>query len=190
MNAASWTSLLHFQPLSGAGRPIVVGLGANLGAPIAAFVRALGALQKVVNLVDLSPLYRTAPIGPQQPDFLNAAALLDCFQPPEVLLAQLQRLEVEAGRVRAERWGPRLLDLDILWADDLILTTSSLTIPHPELCRRAFALRPLLDVFPRACDPQSGRSYASILGQLEQQQCERVEGEKWWEDDDLGERSV
>lgn len=190
MNAASWTSPLHFQPLSGAGTPVVVGLGANLGAPIPVFVGALGALQKVVPLVALSPLYRTAPIGPPQADYLNAAVLLDCSNSLPALLTCLQGLEAAAGRVREERWGPRSLDLDILWAGDRVVATSSLTVPHPELRHRTFALRPLLDVFPQARDPLNGRSYASILGQLEPQRCERVEGEKWWEDDDVGEPSV
>lgn len=190
MNAASRTSPVHFQPLSGIGTPVIVGLGANLGAPIPVFVGALGTLQKVVSLVALSPLYRTAPIGPPQADYLNAAVLLDCCDSLPTLLTCLQGLEAQAGRVRGERWGPRPLDLDILWAGDLVVATSSLTVPHPELKHRAFALRPLLDVFPQARDPLSGRSYASILGQLEPQLCERVEEEKWWEDYDRVEPSV
>lgn len=190
MDAASSTSPLHFQPLSGTGSAVVVGLGANLGAPIGVFVSVLGSLQKDVNLAALSSLYRTAPIGPQQPDFLNAAVLLECFESLPSLLTKLQGLETAAGRVRNERWGPRPLDLDILWAADVVLATSSLTVPHPELRRRAFALRPLLDVFPSALDPQSGRSYSSILRELEHQPCERVAGKKWWEAGEVAEPSV
>lgn len=168
----------------------MVGLGANLGAPASAFVAALGSLQEAVNLVALSPLYRTAPIGPEQPDFLNAAVLLECFESLPALLTQLQSLEAAAGRVRSERWGPRPLDLDILWAADVVINSSSLTVPHPELCQRAFALGPLLDIVPAARDPKSGRSYASILCQLEQQRCVRVEGQNWWEQSDVAERVV
>jgi 2-amino-4-hydroxy-6-hydroxymethyldihydropteridine diphosphokinase len=140
------------------------------------------ALQEVTNLVALSPLYRSAPLGPEQPDFLNAAVLLECFDSLHALLERLKRLEVQAGRVTAERWGPRPLDLDILWAEDVVITTSSLTVPHAEVCHRAFALRPLLDVFPGAREPGSGRGYVSILSKLEQQRCERMEGEKWWDE--------
>lgn len=190
MDAASRTSPLNFQPLSGAGTAVVVGLGANLGAPVSVFAGALAALSAVSNLVAVSALYRTAPIGPEQPDYLNAAALLECRLALPSLLTRLHALEAAAGRVRRERWGPRPLDLDILWAGDQVLSTSSLTVPHPELCHRAFALRPLIDVFPGACDPVSGRSYVAILRQLEHQVCERVEGEKWWEDNIIPEPSL
>jgi 2-amino-4-hydroxy-6-hydroxymethyldihydropteridine diphosphokinase len=182
MDPASRTSPLRFQALSGVQTAVVVGLGANLGAPAEEFVRALAGLQRVLPLVAVSPLYRSAPFGPKQPDYLNAGVLLDSSLPLPSLLAHLKALEAAAGRVRGERWGPRPLDLDILWAGDHVLKTSSLTVPHPELRRRAFALRPLLDLFPSASDPVSGQPYAAILRQLEPQVCERVEGEKWWDE--------
>lgn len=185
MDAVSRASPLSLVPLSGEGTPVVVGLGANLGEPRQTFIRALRAMSRLGRLCRLSPLYRSAPVGPEQPDFLNAAVLLEYQGELARLLSSLQSLENEAGRVRAERWGPRPLDLDILWAGEHKSCTSSLTIPHPELIKRAFAIRPLLDVFPEARDPNSGAPYASILRALEEQRCDRVEGEKWWDEIDV-----
>lgn len=182
MDSTSSTSPLRFRVLSGIDTAVVVGLGANLGSPSVEFVRALTAMQKVASLVAVSRLYRSASLVPEQPDYTNAGALLDCPLPLPTLLTHLHALEAAAGRVRSARWGPRPLDLDILWAGEREIRTSSLTVPHPELHRRTFALQPLLDVFPGARDPAGGQTYAAILSQLEPQVCERVEGEKWWED--------
>jgi 2-amino-4-hydroxy-6-hydroxymethyldihydropteridine diphosphokinase len=92
-------------------------------------------------------LYRTKPWGERdQPDFVNAAVLLETPLSPRDLLGELKRLERELGRVETHRWGPRVIDLDILAYDDLTLDEPNLTIPHPRLHERAFALIPLAEI--------------------------------------------
>lgn len=161
--------------------PVVVGFGGNLGNPQQAFRKALGELGTRVPIHAVSRLYRSAPWGPPQPDFLNAAVLVDFSGALGQLLVLLQELEHAAGRTRTIRWGPRTLDLDILWADDRTESSSTLTVPHPALTQRAFALFPLLDVCPEARDPQSGALYSRFAEALEQSSCNSVEGVNWWE---------
>src|SRR3569832_140962 len=121
-----------------------IGLGANLGDRRATLQAAVGALGKVGLVLAISALYETEPVGPPQPSFLNAAVLLESVLTPQQLLEQLLGIARAHGRERRERWGPRTLDLDILHSPDLVLTESDLTLPHPELAKRAFALVPLL----------------------------------------------
>lgn len=133
---------------------VVIGLGTNLGDRDATLVAARSALASTegIALLDASPVYETAPIGPPQPDYLNAALLIATGLAPEGVLARCLAIERGLGRERRERWGARTIDLDLLWADDLEgavrLATPTLTLPHPELEARAFALAPLLDVRP------------------------------------------
>ncbi len=99
-----------------------------------------------------SSLYATRPVGPaDQPDFINAVAQLETRLSPLALLDQLQALEQRHGRVRERRWGPRTLDLDLLLFDDRRLVTPRLTLPHPEMVKRAFVLVPLAEIAPAWC---------------------------------------
>lgn len=149
------------------GLDVVVGLGANLGDPRHTLRDAVRQLATWSPQVELSNIYKTSPVGgPPQPDFLNAALRLRFVGPPHRLLDRLLALERDAGRVRIERWGPRILDLDILWVSGLTLSDPDLVIPHPRLRQRAFALRPLLDVAPEATDPWDGVAYARVLAEL------------------------
>jgi 2-amino-4-hydroxy-6-hydroxymethyldihydropteridine diphosphokinase len=150
------------------GHPdVVIGLGANIGTPELALRRAAAELSTWGAGARLSRLYRSSPVGgPPQPDFLNAALRFAYPGPLRALLERLRAVEVAAGRVRRERWGPRSLDLDILWASGLILDEPDLIVPHPRLRERAFALRPLLDVAPAAEDPWDGVAYARVLADL------------------------
>jgi 2-amino-4-hydroxy-6-hydroxymethyldihydropteridine diphosphokinase len=95
---------------------------------------------------------------PQGP-YLNAAVALDWCTSPDALLEVLLRIERERGRVRDVRYGPRTLDLDVLWMDGVTLTRDELTVPHPRLHERVFALLPLLEVAPMARDPKTGEPY-------------------------------
>jgi 2-amino-4-hydroxy-6-hydroxymethyldihydropteridine diphosphokinase len=142
----------------------VIGLGANLGEPEPALLRAVHGLGLLGRLVAVSGLYRTEPVGgPPQPDFLNAAARL-CFPgTARELLERLLELERQEGRERRERWGPRTLDLDILWLRGARISEPGLSVPHPRLRERTFALRPLLDVAPDAVDPLDGAVYQHVL---------------------------
>jgi 2-amino-4-hydroxy-6-hydroxymethyldihydropteridine diphosphokinase len=144
----------------------VIGLGSNLGDRRALLAEAVRALSALGTLGRVSPLYETAPVGPPQPMFLNAALSLTTELLPLALLDALLDVERRLGRVRLERWGPRLVDLDILWIAGAAFDSPRLTVPHPELRRRAFALRPLLDVRPDATDPRDGVSYLDVLAGL------------------------
>lgn len=128
------------------GEVCYVGLGANLGDRHEAFRRSLELMPGVVEAV--SPRYETAPIGPPQPSFLNAAVRLRTTLAPLALLDALLAVELTLGRDRAQetRWGPRTLDLDVLLWPGRTLHEPRLRVPHPRLGERAFALAPLLDV--------------------------------------------
>jgi len=128
-----------------------LGLGGNVGDVRAALGRALASLAAApgVELLATSSLYRTAPWGPvRQAPFLNMAALVDTTLAPHALLDLALRIEAEEGRVRAERYGPRTLDIDILAYGALTLSDERLTLPHPRLLERAFALVPLAEIAP------------------------------------------
>jgi 2-amino-4-hydroxy-6-hydroxymethyldihydropteridine diphosphokinase len=144
---------------------VVVGVGANLGDRLATMRAAVTDLARVAQVENTSHVYATAPLGgPSQPEFLNAAALISYAGTPLDLLDALLAIEARLGRVRAERWGPRVLDLDVLWIEDLVLDTPRLVVPHPRLHERAFALVPLLELVPEARDPRTGVPYAAPTG--------------------------
>jgi 2-amino-4-hydroxy-6-hydroxymethyldihydropteridine diphosphokinase len=124
-------------------------------------------------------LYETAPLGPAQPDFLNSAVLVSCALEPEMLLEQLLATERTLGRVRAERWGPRTIDLDILWIRGTAVDRSNLHVPHPGLTERAFAILPLLDVAPDASDPRTGACYRIVASALDRSGARRIDGSGW-----------
>jgi 2-amino-4-hydroxy-6-hydroxymethyldihydropteridine diphosphokinase len=133
--------------------PAYVGIGSNLSDPerqVRAALAALGALPGS-RLVARSPLYRTRPFGEVvQPAFVNAVAGLLTQRTPEELLADLRALERKLGRVAAlsERWGPRLIDLDLLVVGREVRATAELTLPHPGIAERDFVLYPLADIAP------------------------------------------
>ncbi|MBD5632899.1 MAG: 2-amino-4-hydroxy-6-hydroxymethyldihydropteridine diphosphokinase [Candidatus Eremiobacteraeota bacterium] len=135
-----------------------IGLGSNLGDSASAIDLACDALARIGRLRARSALYRTKAWGvTQQPDFLNAAVLLETELAPRELLAALQAIEAELGRVRVERWGPRTIDLDILAYDDVRLREPGLIVPHERLLERAFALAPLAEI-----DPSFREAYAAL----------------------------
>lgn len=128
---------------------VYLSLGANLGEPVAQLAEALRRLgrQPGVRLVGVSSVYRTAPWGKtDQPDFYNAAAVVESELEPQALLAVTQQVERAMGRERKERWGPRLIDLDLLLFGEESVESDGLSIPHPRLWERAFVLKPLLDI--------------------------------------------
>ena len=136
-----------------------VALGANLGDPVATVNAALAALATLpqTRLSASSALYRTAPVGiTEQPEFINAAARLETTLAPEALLDALLDIEQQFGRIRAERNGPRSLDLDVLLYDAQVIATPRLSLPHPRLHLRAFVLYPLADIAPDLVIPGRG----------------------------------
>lgn len=166
--------------MSEAARPFVIGLGANLGERRQTLISAVRALSAAGRVRVVSNLYETEPVGPPQPGYLNAAVLLDSVLTPLQLLEQLLAIEHAHGRERRERWGPRTLDLDILHSPDLVLAEPALTLPHPELVHRTFALAPLLDVLPDARDARSGAAYADAFASLSTAGLRRLETSASW----------
>jgi 2-amino-4-hydroxy-6-hydroxymethyldihydropteridine diphosphokinase len=134
----------------------VVGLGANLGDPAATLVAAVAELSLVGRVTAISALYETDPVGPPQPAYLNAAVRVRFEGPARGLLGALLDIERRHGRVRRDRWGPRTLDLDLLWIAGEAVIEDGLVVPHPRLAERRFALVPLLEVAPEARHPLSG----------------------------------
>lgn len=129
-----------------------LGLGSNLGDQWALLREAVGSLSGVVAV---SPVYRTEPMGGpggQQP-YLNLVVELDTELTPRQLLGVCHRLESAADRVRAERWGPRTLDVDILWMDGTEIAEPDLEIPHPRMRQRRFVMAPLADIAPDVAGP-------------------------------------
>ena len=153
-----------------------VALGSNLGNPRQQLLDAMDALASLpdTRLRQRSPLYRTPPWGVlEQPPFLNAAVELDTALSPHALLDALLAIEQGAGRVRAERNGPRTLDLDLLHVDGVQLDDPRLTLPHPRMAERAFVLLPLHDIAPTL--RLSGQAtVAELLARLDLTGCERV----------------
>src|SRR5690606_17399853 len=171
-------------PVSTSETPaVVIGLGANLGEPLAQLRSAVLALSALsLAPVKVAPLYRSAPVGPEQPGVLNSALLLSWQGTLRDLLGATSRIEQRFGRQRNLHWGPRTLDLDLLWAGDQRVSCAVLTVPHPELRRRSFALSPLLDLVPDARDPESDKPYALDLADVRWQRIERVRGPDWVSD--------
>lgn len=131
---------------------VYIAIGSNLASPLDQVNAAIAALGDIPHsrTVAVSAFYRTPPLGPQdQPDYLNAALALETFLEPEALLDQTQRIELQQGRVRkAERWGPRTLDLDIMLFGDRIIRSERLTVPHYDMHNRSFMLWPLAEIAP------------------------------------------
>lgn len=136
-----------------------IAIGSNLASPLEQVNAAIQALGEIPEsrIVALSSFYRTPPLGPQdQPDYLNAAVALETTLLPEALLDHTQRIELQQGRVRkAERWGPRTLDLDIMLFGDQVIHTERLTIPHYDMKNRGFMLWPLFEIAPELVFPDS-----------------------------------
>ncbi|MBW4522441.1 MAG: 2-amino-4-hydroxy-6-hydroxymethyldihydropteridine diphosphokinase [Scytolyngbya sp. HA4215-MV1] len=142
-----------------------IALGGNLGDPKTTLESALQVLSQKpgITLVKRSQLYLTKAVGPPQPDYVNACAVLSTSLPPQALMATLLAIETQFGRVRREKWGARTLDLDLLLFDDVILNTSALQIPHPRMTERAFVLAPLVEIAPDWVEPVSGRTVADLV---------------------------
>ncbi len=146
-----------------------IALGSNLGDSPAILKDALHELsaRAEIRLVACSRFYQTAPVGPPQPDYLNACAVVSTTLSPHALLQTLLTVEQHFGRVRRERWGPRSLDLDLLLYGDIILAELDLEIPHPRFRERAFVLVPLAEIAPDWRDPVTGQSVQALCDALD-----------------------
>ena len=155
-----------------------VGLGSNLDAPQRHVKQALCELGSIpaTRVLGCSSLYRSEPLGHgPQPEFVNAVAALDTSLDAESLLDELQAIEERHGRARIFRNAPRTLDLDLLLYNDAVHHSSRLTVPHPRMHKRAFVLRPLLDLAPEIAIPGYGRA-RDLLAACAGQRVERADG--------------
>jgi 2-amino-4-hydroxy-6-hydroxymethyldihydropteridine diphosphokinase len=154
-------------PLAGGLSRMVLGLGSNLGDRAGHIAAAVDALREApgLSVLAVAPLYESPPAGgPEQGDYLNSAVLVVSALAPRDVLAIALAVERGLGRVREEgvRWGPRTLDIDLLWIEGAAVDEPGLSVPHPRLAERVFALRPLLDLVPEAADPRSGTRYSVL----------------------------
>lgn len=160
----------HLKPV-GKGEPshpsyrAAIALGSNLGDSAAILRGALQSLKQIpdIKVEHYSHIYRTVAVGPPQPDYLNACALISTRLWPGPLLDALLHIEAHFGRERRERWGPRHLDLDLLLYENWVLDHPGLQVPHPRMRERAFVLVPLAEIAPTWIDPVSGWAIADLL---------------------------
>lgn len=159
---------------------VFLGLGSNLGDKEANIHGALDRLSHSpdIRVERVSSLYESAPIGRvDQPNFINAAAVIETDLSPAHLLHALQVIEREMGRVHTIQWGPRVIDIDILLYDDAAIETPELSIPHPHMTERAFVMVPLAEVAPDLKLPD-GRTPQEDLKKLSNQQVRRIAEEE------------
>lgn len=149
---------------------VYIGLGGNLSDPVEQLKIALQSISKLPNTVleKSSSFYTSKPLGPQdQPDFVNAVCKITTELSPQQLLAALQKIEQEQGRVKKRHWGERLIDLDILLYGEQVIQIENLTVPHVQMTLRDFVLVPLAEIAPGLVIPNKGKVEA-MLKQLEE----------------------
>ena len=147
--------------------PILLGLGSNLGVRFDNLTSAIEALAPEITVRTVSPTYETQPLYvAQQPEFLNLLVRATTTLSPISLLSATQNLEVELGRKPSVRFGPRIIDIDIIDYNSLILNLESLTTPHPRLHERLFVLRPLIDIVPNWIHPRTGKTVQQLIDSL------------------------
>jgi 2-amino-4-hydroxy-6-hydroxymethyldihydropteridine diphosphokinase len=154
-----------------------IGFGSNLGNRLNNCKKAIAALGALpfCSSVKTSSFYETSPVGlVEQPAFINGVILLQTAEDAQWLLRQMLAIENTFGRVRTLRWGPRSIDLDLLFFDDQIINTPGLSVPHPFLHERRFVLEPLNEVAPSFRHPTLGKSVADLLRDLQ-------DGDHWVE---------
>jgi len=148
---------------------VYAGLGSNLGNREANLVRAIARIDACEDICvkEKSSFYETKPVGgPPQPDYLNCAIVLETEIEPQALLKEFKKIEGELGRKPGVRWGPRIIDLDILLYGERVVNDNNLKIPHERMHERIFVLEPLCEISPDIRHPVLGRKISEILKEL------------------------
>lgn len=145
-----------------------IGIGSNLGDRKENCEKAIQLLfEKGIQVSARSSLHETEPWGKKkQPKFINLAVEVETGLRPEELLKEIKEIEDILGRSAGEKWGPRIIDLDILFYDDLVVKTIELEIPHPEIKNREFVLKPLSEIAPDKVHPVFGKSVKELLEEI------------------------
>ena len=158
---------------------VFLALGSNLGQRHKNLQQAVVALGDFLTIQAVSPVYETAPWGKtDQPDFLNFCLQATTTLDPLSLLTSCKTAETQLGRTPSEHWGPRLIDIDIIFYNDLVLESEKLTIPHPRLSERAFVLAPLADLAPAFSHPVNGRTVIQLLSDVDTATVQQLPGSK------------
>ena len=143
-----------------------IAVGSNIGKPLQNCIEAIHKISKndYIKITSKSSFYQTSPIGNiKQECFVNSVVKINTSLNPESLLSYLLGIETEMGRVRKEKWGPRIIDLDILFYDSLILNKEAITIPHPEIQKRNFVLIPLCEIAENLIHPNLKKTIRTLL---------------------------
>lgn len=170
--------------MAGRSNSAYLGLGGNIGEPRDAMAAALRELDShgEITVTAVSRLYRTPPWGKtDQPDFLNACAAVDTSLDARQLLDVCLNVERQLKRVRSQRWGPRTIDIDLLWHSAGPVADEGLTVPHPRMAERAFVLVPLAELAPELVI--DGKTIAGLARETAQTGLEVVSGSGWWHEE-------
>jgi 2-amino-4-hydroxy-6-hydroxymethyldihydropteridine diphosphokinase len=161
----------------------VIAIGSNVGDRYSYLKQAVDKIQSLGNVEQVAPLYETSAYGfTDQPDFLNSALLLRTMVTPRTLLHELKAIEDQLGRKQRIRWGPREIDLDIIFYDDLQMQSHELSIPHPDFHNRRFVLEPLSEIAPEWKSPTDGRTVVQLLNNCPDKTIIEVVNKEWYPD--------
>ncbi len=146
---------------------VFIGIGANIGDVRENFARALRCIAESASILDISSLYESDPVGfVDQPKFTNAVVKVKTELSPFELLKSLKAIEKKLGRKKTVAWGPRIIDLDIIFYGDRVIASDSLVVPHPRSHERRFVLEPLLEIEPGAWHPSKNMSVRELCSRL------------------------
>ena len=144
----------------------LIAIGSNLGTPKKNCIEAIDIISSSpgIKTISKSSFYQTAPVGnTEQNWFINSVIKISTQLNPDILLAVLLEIESKMGRIRKEKWGPRIIDLDLLFYDNLIIKKKDLTLPHPEIQKRNFVLQPLNEIEENFIHPSLNKSINTLL---------------------------
>lgn len=159
-----------------------IGMGGNLGNPRVNLAEAVSNLAKLFEIERKSSLYRTAPVGGPagQPVCYNAVAQVKTEGGPKDTMNALRSIEIRMGRMRAEKWGPRIIDLDLLNQDGIVMEDKDMTLPHPMLHLRSFVLLPLSEIAPDWVHPRLNMTTMEMIGKLSTEDKAIILGVEGW----------